>query len=465
MSYSSLHASIEAGESPVLTHDRARAAGERIMRIASAHSVTVAIDHTVRSVTRIANNRILSSDTDDDIRLTITAAFGQRAPVSIRTNQLDDATLRAVVARVEALAREQDGSPWNLHPTPLEPQLYVPVALWHASTVEALRDAPEPIRSDGFVAFGTVGLMARSAFVMRRGGVESYYRETDCECTVTARSSDGRASGWHGQASRDWSHIRPRDSAIPALDIAKRSVGAQGLEPGRRTVVLSPFAVLQVVAQMMYAFDAQKTDYQQTPFSRAPDGNKLGLHVFDRRVTLSSAPDDPDGGYRPEFLNGLPDRAMTWVNEGILQNLQYTPNYGATKGKPYANAVASLRMSGGTTSIEQMIASCEQGIYVNRLSSVDVLDASNGMMTGVTRDGCFFIKNGKIEKPVKNFRFTDSPWFMLNKIVALGPPVRAPFGYVPPKFLDELNEWPRRPIIVPPMMVEDFNFSAIADAV
>jgi len=80
--------------------------------------------------------------------------------------------------------------------------------------------------------------------------------------------------------------------------------------------------------------------------------------------------------------------------------------------------------------------------------------------TGVTRDGCFLIKDGKIAKPVKNFRFLDSPAFMLNKLVTLGPTRRASLGYAPSEF-----DWPRRPMIVPPMMVNDFNFSALADAV
>jgi predicted Zn-dependent protease len=54
------------------------------------------------------------------------------------------------------------------------------------------------------------------------------------------------------------------------------------------------------------------------------------------------------------------------------------------------------------------------------------------MITGVTRDGCFYVKHGKIERPVKNFRFTDSPWFFLNRIMSLGIAVRAAFGYTPP---------------------------------
>jgi predicted Zn-dependent protease len=159
---------------------------------------------------------------------------------------------------------------------------------------------------------------------------------------------------------------------------------------------------------------------------------------------------------------------MTWVEEGILTNLAYNPWYGMSKGKPYAGDPWSFRMSGGTSSIEDMIKACPEGILLNRVSNLELSNQSNGMVTGVTRDGCFLVKQGKVDQPVKNFRFSDSPWFFLNNILAVGVPVRAPFGYTPPadaEFVDDETAWPRRPIIVPPMMVQDFNFTSLAEAV
>jgi predicted Zn-dependent protease len=128
-----------------------------------------------------------------------------------------------------------------------------------------------------------------------------------------------------------------------------------------------------------------------------------------------------------------------------------------------------MRVSGGETSIEQMIAQCEEGVYVNRLSGMSNVDVKTGLVTGVTRDGCFYVKNGKIEKSVKNFRILESPHFALNKLLAIGTTARAAFGYAPKAqgdiLWDAYTDWPRRPMIVPPMMVGDFNFASLADAV
>jgi predicted Zn-dependent protease len=91
---------------------------------------------------------------------------------------------------------------------------------------------------------------------------------------------------------------------------------------------------------------------------------------------------------------------------------------------------------------------------------------SSGLMTGVTRDGCFLIKDGKIAKPVKNFRFTESPFLAFNKVEMIGEPERVAFGYdVPREHTDGPTRWPHLPIIVPPMMIQDFNFTALSDAV
>jgi predicted Zn-dependent protease len=426
-------------------------------------------------MTRIAGSRVLTGDDGDDLQITITTGYGLKGSVSIDTNQIDETTLRGAVARAESAARALPGAPYSLLNIPEGARQYLAVDLWRDASVAALQERPatvpemiDIVRSAGLIAAGFAGVMARCAAVMNKDGLESYYRETDCECTMQARAADGTSSGWHGQANRDWTKIDPHGVAATAVDIARRGANPKAVEPGRRVAILTPIAVVQLVHLMTPAFDAYLTDIGLTPFSKHPGGNKLGLRVFDRNLTISSGPADPDGGYRPDFRGGMPEPKMTWVENGILTNLAYSPWYGMGKGKPYAGDPWSFRMSGGTTSIDDMIKTCREGVLVNRVSNLEVSSLSNGMVTGVTRDGCFLVKEGKVDHPVKNFRFSDSPWFFLNNILAMGVPVRAPFGYTPPAAAEGYGDetaWPRRPIMVPPMMVQDFNFTSLAQAV
>ena len=74
-------------------------------------------------------------------------------------------------------------------------------------------------------------------------------------------------------------------------------------------------------------------------------------------------------------------------------------------------------------------------------------------MTGLTRDGTFYIENGEIKHAVKNFRFNESPVIMLNNIEELGKPMRIAG--------DESSYG----MMIPAMKLRDFTFTSLSDAV
>lgn len=473
---------------PVLTRAQVTELTKRIMDMTTAPTAKVTVTHTANYVTRMANNQVLSGDDGDTLTIRLGTSFdsydgGSRFTVA-RTNQLDDNVLHTIVKQCEQVNRAHTRLVDDIDPDKDQvPDTLVPVNLWHETTVRAMTTTrgkviPEllmAVTRERFNASGFLGFMVRSEAYATKDGISVYNEETDSEVTVTARTLDGKSSGWSGQAARDWSTVKYAEVATRAIDFAKRSANPVALEPGRRTAILSSTAVAQIMQIMAQEFSAGLTFGGGTGFSRQPRGHKLFQRVFDERISMRSDPADSDGGYRPYFSEGgytdegLGTPAMSWVENGILKNLQYGVREAMTHGKAYSEPPYSIRVSGGTTSVEEMIAQCKEGIYVNRFSNVDLVDLRSGMTTGVTRDGCFFVKNGKIEKAVKNFRFLDSPFFFLNKIEALGAPERVAFGYTLGVSMGSSGnaptDWPRRPIIAPPMMVRDFNFSALSDAV
>jgi predicted Zn-dependent protease len=462
----------DVGTRPVMSRERMTGLTEQILAMTSVDTATIMITHTARVITRFANDRILTGDDGDEVELYIIAQSGHRTRAVLMSNQLEESTLRSLVRQCEMLARVQLVTKSEFrHERPVQ-DTYVPVAVWRDATVKAMTTPEaaivptliERIVAHGFHAAGFVGLMARAQVVMSKEGIFAFGEETDCEVTATARTADGTASGWAGQAARDWSAIDAARIADDASVIARLSVGAQGVEPGRRTAILGPAAVAQLLRHLTRELDAFDTDNGRTAFSRSPrGGNKIGQQVFDRRIRMSSDPADRDAGYLSFFGQGYATTKMTWIDDGILKNLSYNPFYAMSRGKSYTAPPDAFRIEGGTQSIDAMIASCPEGIYVNRLSSVDLLDQRTGMTTGVTRDGCFLIKNGKIDRAVKNFRILDSPFFFLNKILALGATGRVAFGYTPPGKGEGMTTWPRPPVVVPAMMVEDFHFSGLSD--
>jgi predicted Zn-dependent protease len=114
----------------------------------------------------------------------------------------------------------------------------------------------------------------------------------------------------------------------------------------------------------------------------------------------------------------------------------------------------NLIMTGGNTPIEEMIKNTKRGVLVTRFWYIRSVDPRSMLFTGLTRDGTFLIEDGKISKPVKNFRFNESPVAMLSNIEAMGRSERTTGS--------EVDDWP---VSVPPLLVRDFNFASLSDAV
>ena len=137
----------------------------------------------------------------------------------------------------------------------------------------------------------------------------------------------------------------------------------------------------------------------------------------------------------------------------MLKELYYSRFWAKKKSKQPTGAPTSFIMVGGTTSLDDMIKSTQRGILVTRLWYLRQVDPRTILYTGLTRDGTFLIENGKISKSIKNFRFNESPLFLLNNLEAIGPAVRL------------AGTEAGGAVVIPPIKVKDFNFTSLSDAV
>ena len=108
-------------------------------------------------------------------------------------------------------------------------------------------------------------------------------------------------------------------------------------------------------------------------------------------------------------------------------------------------------MEGTNRSLSQLIRGVDRGVLVTRFWYNRMLEPRTILATGLTRDGTFLVEGGKLSTAVRNFRYNDSPVTMLRNVVAMGRPQRVTMG--------------GRVMVVPPMVVKDFNFSSTSDAI
>jgi len=450
------------------------AIGQEVLGQLESKVARIYIDHTAIGMARVALGKVRMQDNGDQILLSVESNF-RTYPALVSVNQTDAASLRHVARYLNRLARNLPGDV-EPPPMPILPRHSPSSTAWKTSTAAAFPEQRHaavsalvaPVLDAGFTASAFVGVYAHSTAYLNKHGVCSAGHDTDTEAVVTGWTADGIGSGWAGQAARDWTVLRPDAIATRCIDLTRRSAKPVAFEPGRHMAILDRPAVAQIVHMMGGCFDADATLRQLTPLYNPATGKpRFGERIMDARLMITSDPNDPDGGFLPFSWDDPPYVPMTWVDHGVHVNLGFASYFAAAQGYALPNsAQVAIRLQAVpgtvTPTVDDMIASCKEGIYVNRFSHVQGADSDPTirMATGVTSGGCFLIRNGVIDKPIRNLRFLDSPWLFLNCLEAIGTSERAPFGFAP--WASET--WPVEPIIVPPLMVRDFNFNALADA-
>lgn len=423
-------------------------------------------------------------DSAGDVRnnvLRLTRVIRGARSTGVEINQLDDAALHAAMRRAERLiwfdGEQPDPVPETEIPVTLaQPKIFSDATyqLEAEPRAAATRALVERCASAGMLAAGYVQVSAHGRALISNRGRALYYPYTQAQYSVTVRDPKGTGSGWAGQDHYDWSKIDGAALTERALDKCLRSRNPVAVEPGRYTAILEPQAVCDLLDLFFQAGEptmdriTAETDFPSvmgTGHGRA----RFGERVFDERLTFSADPMDPLLGFAPFAYDGVQGgrgeedptywlqvyRPVEWVKNGILQHLAYDTRYavqqlGQDVGLPNSGAF-HMQVTGPTQTIDEMIAGTERGLLVTRFSNIELLDLASHLLGGYTRDGVWLIERGKISKPVKNFRFTESPLFAFNKIDALGEPVRV-FR-------------PSAPAVCPPIKVHDFSFTALADAV
>jgi predicted Zn-dependent protease len=345
---------------------------------------------------------------------------------------------------------------------PLGPQQYENVTTYFDSTAnldpaaraEAARMAIDPCKAAGDLkAAGFLQTGIGASAVGNNAGLFAYQSGTSSNYTLTVRTADGTGSGWAGADHPDWSRLDVKSVADRAIEKARRSRNPVAIEPGRYTVILEPQAVGDLVQLLAFALDARSADEGRSAFSKQGGGTKIGEKIADERVTLFSDPADPQLLSNAFDFEGLPSHRVAWIENGVLKRLTYSRFWAQKQHQQPDAGTNAVKLAGGTQTTEELIASTPRGVLLTRLFYLRETDPRTVMYTGLTRDGTFLIENGKISKAIKNFRFNESPLFMLNNIEGIGRAVRV------------AGTEAGGDVVMPTLKVRDFNFTSLSDAV
>ena len=446
-------------EGAVMPREQAQALIEKVVKMSKADEVSVNVNSGYQADLRFAANQMSTSGGVVNGTVTVNSAFGKKHAAAV-TNDLSDESLRRTVEQSEALAKLSPDDPETM--PGLGPQTYLPVNGYFDSTANTTPEARaraaltalEPARRAGDLkAAGFIIVNAGANALGNSKGLFAYNRSTTANYTLTVRTDDGTGSGWAGAENPDWKQLDFPALSARATEKARLSRNPVAIEPGRYTVILEPQAVGDLVTLMAFALAARNADEGRSAFAKQGGGNKIGEKIVDSRVTILSDPQDSQLLAQPYDGQGLPLSRQVWVENGVLKQLFYSRFWAQKQGKQATGFPSSIKMEGGTTSMDDMIKSTPRGVLVTRLWYLRQVDPRTILFTGLTRDGTFLIENGKVSKSIKNFRFNESPLFLLGNLEALGPSVRI------------AGSEAGGAVVMPPIKAKDFNFTSLSDAV
>jgi predicted Zn-dependent protease len=440
-----------------LSRQRAEEIFGQVLKYSTAEETEVLVSSSTFALTRFANNTIHQNVSEESTTLSVrVVADGRMARAS--TNKFDEESIRQICEGVLALARLQPPDP-ELLPMP-GPQTYRAVNRFFLQTAElspATRAATvasviKRAEKNRLTAAGIFSSGASAYGLFNSRGLSAFHEETLAEFSVTMSGREG--SGWAKKTSPYWPELEPQELAERAAQKAHHSRKPQEIAPGRYTVILEPAAVLDLLGFLVLDFSGLAVQEQRSCLT-----GRVGEKVFGDNINLRDDVFHPSQTGAPFDGEGIPRQRISILERGVVKNLVYarqTAHKMGTQptghGFPLPNelgeAPLNIVMEGERASLEDMVKSTPKGLRITRFWYIREVDPYQKILTGMTRDGTFWIEDGQVRHGVKNLRFNQSVIEMLRQVEMLGQPQRTAG--------EESFE-----MVVPAMKIREFNFSSL----
>lgn len=394
---------------------------DALIRRSEADYTIVSASRSYRKVLRFSDFRVKQSLSDDIIGVSIKAICGNRAGAavagSLEASELGSALKDAIDIACSSKPDKSVIPPSRNGVSQTSPSVFCPITdkFSIAEAFSAVSGIFDMARRAGVNIAGTLIFGGDEELVMDSGGFEVFRPSTISSLKLIATSADG-GSAHSCRVTRDISDI---DIAAETDRCIKRSCEARSpraIDPGLYECILRPEAVGELMSWLSYtAFGAGQL-YDGTSFIKG----RIGKKVMDEKLTIYD--DGKDSGTLVSDFDceGVSKKKTYFVRNGIAAGFAYDTYYGNMYGLGSTGHAVSLYSSAGpmpsniiiesgNSSESDMVRSVKRGLLVNRFHYVNgLLDTRNALMTGLTRDGLFFIEDGKIKYPVRDLRFTDS---------------------------------------------------------
>jgi len=391
---------------------------ERALGLVSGDEAEVVVSTEHSGFARYAGSDVHQPTLIDNANVQLRVVRDGRAGVA-STNRTDDEGLARLARRAAEVVESASEDPDLVPLAP--PAGFAETEGYDEETAALGADDQARLAAAAIEASGKLGLYGYftsgvcELAIASTTGLRASQRTTDATCLALA-AVDG-ASGYALRTTWRAGEIDPTAVAEEAAAKAARTRGAREAEPARYRAVLEPYAI----AELLYYFSFDTFNGLGLLEERSFFAGRIGEQAFDPNVTLVDDALDPAGLPKAFDYEGTPKTRVPLVEEGVVRGAVWDRQTAARAGREStghalpadtrawgAIATAVAMAPGEAESTDELAELVGDGIYVTRLHYLGVVNPREGVITGMTRDGTFRIRDGKVAEPLVNLRFTVS---------------------------------------------------------
>ena len=408
---------------------------QTLLERSPAQQTEVMLTEWDSALTRFANNGIHQNVAERNVNVRVRAVKDGKTGVA-SINQMNEAAAADVLKRAVAIADLQPKS--EVVPVP-GPAPVRPVEAWSDATAAATPEERADFVEAICIQAGRAGLKAFGAFSTSAGqlaianSLGVFHHQHSTQATVNSVVMGDAGSGYADRGAIDVSELDKNELASEVIDKAQRNQNARPVEPGDYEVILEEYAVAEMLEFMSFMGFSALAVQEERSFMR------LGEKITGQQVSIWDDGLDRTGLPAAFDFEGVPKQRVDLITRGVASGLVYDMQTATRAGRqstghglPAPNTegpfAVNLFMQPGTTAKAELVSDIKRGIWVTRFWYVRIVHPKASIITGMTREGTFLIENGRITRPVKDLRFTQSILAALDGTVALSRTTKLQIG-------------------------------------
>lgn len=449
---------------------------EKILARSTTDDCIVVVKDSTQANLRWASSTLTTNGVIQERSVTViafVAVGGSMASGGVTRTNIDEGDIDSVLSEAKAAAlaagEAEDFAPlaknvsfgnWSAPHIPTGPEVF-------STFAPDLGEMMHRSKSDAIELFGYAEHTHETLWVGSKGGMRLRHDSPIGRVEMTGKSHQRSRSTWNGVETHDF-----KDVSVATIDAAIRQRLAWqekkiDLPAGRYDTIFPSGSIADIYVYMMWVSGGRDAFEGQSVFSKSGGGTRVGEKLSNVGFQLFSDPAHPRLGGSPfvsaavsdpfssVFDNGEKKSRVDWFKDGVLQSLVQTRASAKLTSLPYTPMGDNLIMSvdGGSGNLEDLIRKVDHGLLLTTLWYIRMVDPNTLLLTGLTRDGVYYVKDGEVQGSTNNFRWNDSPVSALSRLSHAG----ATEWTQPREWAGDVTN-----MSVPPMVIKDFNMSTVS---